>query len=266
MKTNKTNDLEIIKKDTKNFEPGKVYIRGNGNDLLVTPYSGEQLYDTDSKNFHICPADKKYWEPISEEYRAMREKLKETFEKYFNEIKEGNKKIKDYYPNEDRATLDKLEKIEYMFIKSGTDRTKLPEGYQSNSDMIFLFWGFGKNGGKGELRLYRFLTFFYKGAWYRINFMRMYHDGKYVHCDMNELQYDKDTENDGSGVNKGKDEKFDICYPSSCNAGDFGTNDSGNIVYNPKVSYSDIENDPEKVVTSFLSFVAENSKDENVPV
>ena len=239
----KSIDTKNVDKDPENFHAGKVFIE-------VTPYSGDKLNDDSSKNFHICPADKKYWEPISKEYRAMRKRLKEAFEKFFNEIKEGNRVVPEHYPRIYVTTIHKTLKA-------------LQNDPEYCSDTIYSRFGSGSNGGRDVLSVYKYFAVIYKGAWYRLNFMRMYHDGKYIHCHMNELQYDKDLTNNAYGLNISG-----ICYPCSCHDGEFGWNNAGNVVYNPEdVSYPHVEKKLEEIkpeffleiVTSFLSFVVDKS-------
>lgn len=242
-----TNNLKIIQ-EMSGFLPGKVFIRDNGNEpLIVTPYSGEKLFDSDSNNFHICPDGD--WEAIALQYSDRRKKLRSSFEGFFNILANDNNYASDQYPHQFSITKKKTIK-------------EIQDDPVYNFDTIYLNYGFGSKGGAKQLRVYRYLTFFYKGSWYRINFMRMYVDDNEVNCIMNELQYDKDTTDNGYYFNVGKDGGIDICYPSSHNDGSLGKNSAGNVAYNPyDASYSDILNDPQKIVNSFLTFVARFSKE-----
>lgn len=229
----KTNDKEIIRKDTKDFLPGDVYIfRENTNKEKPTRYSGNDLYDTETKNFHIFPKDTIINDTLSNDYISKRSEIINTINKL--------------------NTVGIFNGVEYEYLEKGTTRKALPENYDNANKIIYMFEGFGKSPKK-PLKIFRYITVFYKGAWYRLNFMRMYHDGRSVHCCMNMLQYDKDNSKKGYGLNMSSEGKFDICYPNSCEDGKYGENSSGNRVYNPQNAH--YYSKPEDIAKSFISFV-----------
>lgn len=230
-----TSNLDEIKKIT-GFLPGSVFVRkSEDSPEKVDTYLGDEYrikcYDDKTSNFHIFPRKVELREEIAKSYAEKREELGKAFESYFKN--ESNAKIKfERLPNpaNEVNTASKIKKLTNF-----DNRT------------LYLVWKLGSASG-----FYRHLTFYYEDAWYRLNFMRIYHDVTSIHCIFNDLQYDKVTSEKGIGLNF-VEKKFAVCYPGSCRNGDIGKNPAGNVVLNPKDA--DFYGDTDEIVESFIRFI-----------
>ena len=249
-----TNDIDKIREIT-GYEPGKAFIYGFNEDGRVrrecvetygvdTP--GEPVvYDTRTKNFHIFPNSMEITDEILQSEADLRLKVYNYFIEYCNNNKETFDVIKyeKSRPSEN-ARYKKLRISEEMHDKMVIDKVvdcKKGEGC-------------GKN--KVTRGLYKYLTFYYNGKIYNINFMRFYIDkDNKVNCIFKQIQFDR--------TNKENINEDGICYPKTyqnhVNKLDklIQDNKGKNFCYNPPVAYEakEAEKAVEEIVKKFVEFV-----------
>ena len=222
----KTNNIDIISKETKGYIPGKVYIGKYGEqelDVYGMPDDGTcepVIYDICSKNFHLIPKDSSIAERIAKSNGEIREKVSIELEKEISLKLDSRLRVK---PNGDEGS---------------------------------------KGGDKAQKGLFKYLPVYYNGKCYNINFMRFYIDKeKKVNCIFKQIQFDRTLK---KYINEDL-EKRGICYPTSYE-NHVSTldklieqNKGKNFCYNPPVSYDD----PKAIAEKFIEFIQKCEKAEN---
>ncbi len=194
-------------------EKTKIYVEKNDENLVydcVDTYLNFAgvVFDDDSYNFHIFPLNKDIYNGLSEEFRKLRNNIRE--------------KIND---NKKFLNIAKLK-------GSGTGRFTLFQNVENaiNED---------DEKRLSEKNIYQYVAMEKDGAFYSINFMRYTCDeNNMVGCTMRAIQFHKECI---KGINKGKNENgkvvFDICYPNTADDGARSINSAGNVCYNPPVEW-----------------------------
>jgi len=227
------------------------------------------VFDNNSKNFHVFPKSSEQRKLVSKLISKKRTEILKCFKSKANnerKIGEGRSRSKEFkiefQENEillftTKTTIDQIGDLYGVDIRENENVFNIIEGFGSKGNIV----------GFNELNntMYKYITIFYNGAWYTLNFMRMWCDeNKTVHCDFNSLQYHRDCSLSGYGLNIGCNGTLDVCYTSSRNAGDIKSNSSKNICFNPyKVS---INSSADDIIKDFLDFIKKCSENNECKV
>lgn len=243
-----SNELTDLHPISKNIDKN-IIINENDSLRIVPSYRAvaKVVFDFNSKNFHIFPADREERKKLSRDFARIRDNICLKLSKITKPL-DFSKQI----------NVNKNFVLDTKFYDTLTEHCKGEIGGSGSEGNILAFKDEDGNG------LYKFIEIRLENISYTINFMRYVCDlNGVVGCTMRAIQFHKDT---------GKINLGGICYPQTNKDFDFNANSNQHVCYNPPVTWPKFneetgnynQDDITNIIDWFIYFIEKKGKKEDM--